>query len=118
MYKVWLVCNQCGYSIEVLESERYAHADCSICEGIMIWQDRKTEDNRETPSGDNFPKLDQNKIYEIKELINQYEIINSIRIIGDSATWRMVEAIGDARLRLRYRMIFLKLGGKMPKQEA
>jgi hypothetical protein len=53
-----------------------------------------------------------------KELnTQQQEILNSIRMIGDGATWEMVEAIKDVRLRLRYRLIFIKLGGKIPEKE-
>ena len=92
---------------------------CRDCEWYFtcfkMWQDNNIWGKENEPIGDNFPKLPQDTK---KELNNQeQEILNSIRMIGDGATWEMVEAIKDARLRLRYRLIFIKLGGKIPEKE-
>ena len=71
--------------------------------------------------GDNFLKLDRDKLYEIgrdKELNNQkQEMISSILLMGYSATWISIEAIKDYKMRLKYRKAFLKVDGKIPEGE-
>ena len=111
---------------------------------FKMWQNGNIWNKKDDPTGDNFPEMNhglpsfiENGIcekdniticnlgyacdacpYNKKELNNQeQEILSSIRMIGDGSTWEMVEAIKDARLRLRYRLIFIKLGGKIPEKE-
>ena len=102
--------------------------DCRDCEWYYpcfnMWQDgnifgKEQERLDNEPLGDNFPvKPDFSKIDKIRELNNQeQEVKNSINMIGDYPTWEMIEAIGNAKLRIKYRMIYLKLGGKIPEKE-
>jgi hypothetical protein len=127
MDKIWLICNQCGYNIDILENEISYYDECILCKGKMILdlnRGKKLEepiklDNDhnayDEPLGDNFPIIHKDVK---KELNNQeQEIINSIRMIGEYSTWDMIEAISDARMRARYRLIFLKQGGKIPERE-
>jgi uncharacterized metal-binding protein len=109
MSKYWLVCNLCGYTKEVYNKEEINDNEkCPLCEGIMIWDmnaGKKLEAPLNEPLGDNFPK------FPIEHYSKQdLEIINNVRIIGEFATWDTIEKIADAKLRIQYRNIFLKLG--------
>lgn len=103
--KCWLVCSQCGHAIEVMENEVYGYGDCAICGGTMILDMNKGKVIEEAV-GDNFPHLPQER-----------EMLDSISSIGQNATWKMIEAISDIKLRLRYRELFFKCGGIMPESE-
>jgi hypothetical protein len=96
---------------------------CRDCQWYMqcfkMWQDGNIW-GKEKATGDNFPKIkhDPPKMDKIRELNNQeQEIKNSINIIGENSTFEMIEAIADYKMRLRYRLIFLKLGGKIPERD-
>lgn len=56
--KVWLVCSECGYNLEVFENEAYNFGECSICGGRMVL-DINNGNKLEEPIGDNFPKIDK-----------------------------------------------------------
>lgn len=128
------ICSVCGYSKNIFsEQERHDKEDCPICGGKM-----ELESHSET-LGDNFPKLsdcpadygatcnkgkacdsckDNSDIFQEKEIkLQEQELSNSVRMIGEKHAWIMVEAIADVKLRVRYRMLFFKLGYKMPIQE-
>lgn len=109
----------------------YDNLDCRDCEKYQECFDKwfKTENfNVENFDKNNFgedsAKLDRDKIYEIgkeskKEnlTVSEQEVIYSINMIGSSSTWLAIEAIGNAEVRGRYRMIFFKVGGIMPEKE-
>jgi hypothetical protein len=108
--------------------------DCRDCK--WYYQCFKMEQNgniwgEQEPTGDNFPIinnqdkeiLERHKQYQIdnseknKEIINaEQEIRGSIKMIGDYSTWEMIEAVKDCKLRLRFRLIYFKLGGKIPEK--
>jgi hypothetical protein len=101
--------------------------DCRDCEWyyqcFKMWQDgniwgkeQERLDNdhnaHDEPLGDSFPK------FPVEHLnAQEQEVKNSINMISDYSTWEMIEAIGNAKLRIRYRMIYLKLGGRIPEKE-
>ena len=131
------ICSVCGYSKNIFsEQERYDKEDCPICGGKMNVQSQTSTDE---PTGDNFPKLsdcpedygatcnkgkacdsckDNSDIFQEKEIkLQEQELSNSVRTIGEAHSWCMIEAIADVKLRVRYRMLFFKLGCKMAIQE-
>jgi hypothetical protein len=93
------------------------------------WQTMENYGNKEESSGDNYPQFDKEKQKEelnrlgqgLDKLgninIQEQEIKHSIDTIGDFETWKMIEYIADPILRLRYRFIFIKLGGRIPEKE-
>jgi len=92
-------------------SKDFDDLDCRDCQWFMqclkMWRDENIY-NKEKPTGDNFPVINNNQEQEVR---------NSMNTIGDYSTWEMIEAIANAKVRLRYRLIFLKLGGKIPEKE-
>jgi hypothetical protein len=123
--KYWVVCNLCGYAKEVYNEEQiYDNDDCPLCQGKMsldlnqgqmrMDNDHKAHD--EVP-GDNFPKVPNDFIPDKYTSLSEQEIINSCNMIGDSATWNLIEAIKNFKTRLQYRTIFIKVGGKIPERE-
>lgn len=106
--------------------------DCRKCKWyfqcLKMWQDGNIWE-KEKSMGDNYSNLDIDKqADELKRLekeidkfsdvnLQEQEVKNSINMIGDNSTWEMIEVIKDVKLRIRYRMIFIKLGGKIPEKE-
>lgn len=129
MKKVWLVCNSCGYNVEVLESEIYGRDICILCENKMVLDLNHGNKLEEEPTGDNFPQFDKEKQASELERLNkglnklgningfEQEITNSRNMIGDTLTWVMIEGIKDAMVRLQCRFIFIYQGGKIPEKE-
>jgi len=116
-FKMWQDNNIWGKEEEKITNPKcpYYNRSINFCKKRGGCSDCPERIDRDKSIGDNFPKIPQDTK---KELNNQeQEILNSIRMIGDGATWEMVEAIKDVRLRLRYRLIFIKLGGKIPEKE-
>jgi hypothetical protein len=53
---IWLVCNNCGYAKEILETEIMDYDECPLCkEGKMIQDLNKGKSTEEDTPGDNFP---------------------------------------------------------------
>jgi hypothetical protein len=119
--KYWVVCNECGYAKEVYSEAEIEDNDfCPLCKGRMILDlnqgkrldnDHKAHD--EVP-GDNFPKVPNDFIPGTYTSMAEQNIINSRNMIGDSATWQTIEGIKNFKIRLQYRGIFIKVGGKIP----
>lgn len=99
--------------------------DCRECKWYFqcfkMWQDGNVFSNEKELIGDNFPVFDKekqaNELDRLEKGINklsdiptsEQEVKESIKNIGYKNTWEMIEAISDIKLRLRYRIIFLKL---------
>lgn len=68
--------------------------------------------------GDNYPSSFKNSNSSIPKKENysliEQEMISTINWLGHSGTWLSIEAIKDPIMRLKYRRIFLKVGGKIP----
>ena len=127
--RYWLVCNNCGYSKEIFTAEEVSNDDtCPMCKDGQMILDMNAGRKITEPTGDNIPIFDREKQgEELKRLeknieklsdirLIEQEISNSINMIGNNATWNSIEAIIDVKLRLRYRYIFLKLGGTTPEE--
>jgi predicted DCC family thiol-disulfide oxidoreductase YuxK len=96
---VKLFCENCGHRSEVFENEVY-DTYCELCGNQM----KVDVDKR--PAGDNFPQIPQER-----------EMQDSIGTIGIRHTWEMIEVIANVKLRLQYRNLFFKCGGKIPERE-
>jgi hypothetical protein len=102
---------KCGYNKEVFSEQEICDNNyCGLCNEKMILDMNKGKKIEEKPVGDNFPIINKGNNYE-------QEIINNVRIIGEYSTWNVIEEITDAKLRIKYRMAFLKLGYKIPEKE-
>ena len=104
MNKVWLICNGCGYNVEILENEFFDRGECAVCGGKMVLDLNRGKKLEEEPLGDNFPQIPD----------REKEMYDSFGMIGIGHTWEMVEAIADVRIRLQYRDLFFKCGGTIP----
>jgi hypothetical protein len=103
----WLVCVECYYTKKVYsETEICYNESCPICRGKMTI-DLNRGKAIEEPTGDNFPKIPD----------MEREMRDSIGTIGMGHTWYMIEVISDIKLRLQYRELFFKCGGKIPERE-
>jgi len=105
---IWLKCDKCGYKMSVLEDDLSEHygEECIICKGHMFF-DTDQEEKIEEPLGDNFPKLPD----------REQEMLENFRVLGMANTWYMIEAFTDIKIRLQYREMFFKCGGKIPLKE-
>jgi len=55
---IWIVCNNCGYAKEVLETEIMDYDECPLCrEGKMTQDLNKGKSIEEDRPGDNFPAI-------------------------------------------------------------
>ena len=104
-----LKCRDCGYEKEILEIEAIDNMGCEMCGGDMFTQEMLEELEKDKAVGDNFPQLNE-RVSKMEEA----EIKNNLNMIGNNASWQCIEAIKDAKLRLRYRSIFFQLKGVMP----
>jgi len=130
--KKWIICSECGYSKEVYsEQEIYYNENCPLCEGKMILDLSTGEKTELKPIGDNYPdfifnkeeqeqelkRLEDNldKIYGNEDKLEE-EIANTINVIGNNATWKVIEEIVDPKLRAKYRRLFFGVGGQIPRE--
>ena len=107
-----LKCKDCGFLKDVYEEDLMDNTACDICGGAMLTErdvDRLEELEKDKVVGDNFPQLNE-RVSKMEEA----EIKNNLNMIGNNATWQCIEAIKDAKLRLRHRSIFFQLKGVMP----
>jgi hypothetical protein len=49
--------------------------------------------------------------------ITEQEVIATINMIGNNGTWELIEMVADYKLRLKYREMFFRVGGKIPERE-
>jgi hypothetical protein len=104
MDKVWLICEDCGYAICLTNEElmnRFGEK-CNLCGGMMFLEQKKEKE--EQAPGDNFPLIPD----------RQQEMLDNFRILGMNYTWYLIEAFTDIKLRLQYREMFFKCGGRIP----
>jgi len=82
MDKLKLVCRNCDYSIEILESEIADNTDCPLCEHELILDEEKTEIRDENLRNIIDKMLVDRMRKEIESLGNQraYEIIERMGI--------------------------------------
>lgn len=139
MAKLWLICNQCGYSKEVYsETECIDTDNCPLCnEGRMVLDmnaGRKIENVIPSFIIDGVCKKDNmttcnlgvacdacpyNKVIggNFPQMPNlEIEIRNGFTMFGNDHTWYFIEAISDIKLRLQYRETFFRCGGVIPKR--
>ena len=65
MLQRYLVCNFCGYCLPINSSaELILEHKCPCCDENN-WELKFEKEADKLPEGDNFPKLDRDKIYEI-----------------------------------------------------
>jgi hypothetical protein len=107
MKKVWLICNGCGYNVEILENEFFDRGECAICGEKMVLDLNRGKKLEEEPLGDNFPQIPD----------REREMRDSIGTIGVGHTWEIIESIKDVRIRLQYREAFFRCGGTIPERE-
>jgi hypothetical protein len=101
---VKLICQNCGYKVEVLEIEMYDNK-CILCGERMV----KDIDNK--------PEIetDMTNIMINNTITTQLE--QEIEMLGYSAVWEFIETIGLVSKRLQYRKIFFIVGGITPINE-
>ena len=93
-----IICNYCGFMIEILESDLFSLDNCPICEE-KDWT------------------IDKEEISKIVENDLIISMKDSIKQLGNNKVWNIVEEIGRAETRGRYRMLFLNAGGEVPEPE-
>ena len=97
-----LVCPKCGYVKQIYAKTEIIENDpCPLCGEFLSLENKNTKES----TGDNYPVISGTQ---------EQEITSSIKIVGESATWDTIEKIKDAKQRVSYRMIFLRLGYKPP----
>jgi len=101
----------------------YDYLECRDCEKYQECFDKwfKTEnfkgnDFDKNKFGEDSMKLDGREPKKENLTVSEQEVINSINMIGNTSTWMAIEAIGDAKTRINYRMIFFKVGGVTPEK--
>jgi hypothetical protein len=101
--RIWMICQDCGYSLELFDYETYYKNDCDICGGKMVQDMNQGKKIESSHLGDNFPLADRERAIQ-----------DSIYSIGIGATWEVCESFSNFKLRLQYRDLFFKCGGRIP----
>jgi len=101
-----MICDSCGYE-KILGDTDMPDTQCPICSSRKIRVELSDKEDEEI-----IGQLENN---EEQKMIN--DIVESIGQIGNNKTWDTIERISDFKLRIKLRVLFLKLGGRIPNRE-
>ena len=126
-----LICKNCGHIKLNIGNDIYDER-CELCGYIMypeeetlenegqVIQQLVNEDKEDDIIGDNYPNLPRKDYYTIDEIVEMdlvESVSETIKNIGHKRTWECIERLVNAKQRGRFRMLFIKAGGKIPEKE-
>lgn len=94
------MCLCCGYQVEVSEKEvyDYAYDECSICHAYGSFDRAQKEKKGISQASEDLMR-------------------EQIAAMGNDRVWALVEQLKTANIRLEYRQLFFKVGGRVPEKE-